>query len=431
LIPTLMIVEPAAADRGRKTSGQFSHQEPGEDGEALRTHLKEIRRRIRDNHLPLRNQFTAALQKFSGVRVSFAQSARAAAEQIRALTGDTNLVSINKSNVIINELRPELHALGLQTRQRYFQEFAHIESAGFENIFTDYWSTPNLRDKRLMPSFAVQEEIHALPVKSIRNYTAVLGVNAVSAEDGTIYFLQHMSNITKDMEQAGRVVLVVTVEKILPDRDAAFLHTRAMGVFGMESVLLGLAQNPLEAFDPEILSLLPEEKEREIHLLILDNGRTELLSGEYADLFSCVDCRACARQCPIGKHVAMESESIYSPKNSVLSYLQNTAPPLYACLHCGRCGAECPVDIDLPTLIWKTQITERAEKGASLAKRLLDNPEWLMKIGSGTAPFSNWVGQLKPLRRLMEHIAGVHRDAHLPSFQRENFENWYKHHGRT
>ena len=431
MTPTLTIVEPSAADRRRKTSEPFIHQEPGENVEALRTHLKEIRQQIRDNHLPLRNQFTAALQNFAGVSVSFAQSAREAAAQIRSLTGDTNLVSVNKSTVIINELRPELQALGLQIRQRYFQEFAHIEPAAFENIFTDYWSAPNLCGKGLLPSFAVQQEIHHLPLSSLRDYTAVLGVNAVSAMDGTIYFLQHMTNIARDLEQARRIVLVVTVEKILPDRDAAFLHTRAMGVFGMESVLLSLAQNPLETFDPSILPVLPESKEREIHVLILDNGRTELLNGDYADLFSCIDCRACARQCPIGKHVARESERIYSPKNSVLAYLQKKEAPLNACLHCGRCEVECPVDIDLPTLIWKTQIRERAGKGASLGKLLLDNPELLLKIGSETVPISNWAGQLGPLRWLLEQIAGVHRNAQLPSFQRESFEDWYQRHGHT
>ena len=71
------------------------------------------------------------------------------------------------------------------------------------------------------------------------------------------------------------------------------------------------------------------------------------------------------------------------------------------------------------------------ESGAGLAKRLLDNPEWLMKIGSETAPFSNWAGQLGPLRWLMERIAEVHHDALLPSFHHKTFKDWYRRHGRT
>ena len=38
------------------------------------------------------------------------------------------------------------------------------------------------------------------------------------------------------------------------------------------------------------------------------------------------------------------------------AFLQGKVPPLDECLHCGRCEVECPVGIDVPTLVWKTQI---------------------------------------------------------------------------
>jgi ferredoxin len=426
-----MIMEPSAEDRRRRVSAPLVHGSAGLDSVQIRPRLRDLRLRVRHHHRLLQHQFEESLRSFPGIGVTVADTARTAAERIRTLAGNTDWVSINRSNVILNEIRPELHSLGLKTRERYFREFGNFDPATFVKRFVDYWSAPDLENRGLAESFAVQREYGGLPVGSVRDYTAVLGVNSVSAADGTVLFLQHASNIAKDLEEAGRIILVVTKEKIVPDLQAALFHTMAMGVFGMESLLLGLTPNPLETFDPESLPVLREPVEREIHLIILDNGRTALLDGDYGELFLCIDCRACARQCPIGSTVAEESDRLYSPKNYVLAYLQGSEVPLNACLHCGRCKVECPVDIDLPSLIWRTQIDDRARKGASLAKHLLDNPEWLMMAGGAIAPLSNWAVRLPPVRWLMEHLAGVHRKARMPVFQRTTFQNWYRHHGRA
>jgi len=429
-IPAVMIMEPSAEDRRRRASAPLVQNASGLDSEQIRSRLGDLRRSVRHHHRALRYQFEETLRTFPGIGVTFANTAHEAAQQIHSVAGGADWVSVNRSNVILNEIRPELHALGLKTRERYFREFGNFDPATFVKRFVDYWSAPNLGDRGLAESFAVQREYHDLPTRSVRNYAAVLGVNAVSAIDGSILFLQHASNIAKDLEEAQRIVLVVTTEKIVPDLQSGILHTMAMGVFGMESILLGLAPKPLETFDPESLPILREPAAREIHLVILDNGRTGLLDGDYEELFLCIDCRACARQCPIGSTVAQESDRLYSPKNYVLAYLQGTEEPLNACLHCGRCEVECPVEIDLPSFIWKTQIHERAQEGSGFTKRLLDNPELLMMAGAATAPLSNWAVRLPPVRWLMERLVGIHRNARIPAFHRTTFQNWYRHHGR-
>ncbi|NQT38366.1 MAG: hypothetical protein HQ581_12795, partial [Planctomycetes bacterium] len=275
------------------------------DLESIKTQLGEIRRHCRDNQTSLMAEYQKNVARFAGVKWTVAADAAQAAAYVKQLAGSTNLVSINKSNVVVNELRPQLQAAGLRTYVRYFKEFD-----SFERKAEDYWGLSGFHEKGMVESFDVARTFVDLKSEQVRDYIAVVGVNAVSAGDGSAFFLQHMSNISKDLQQAKKIVMVVCPEKIVKDREAALLQTRSMGVFGLESILLDLGPKEVENYDFEALPTIATDRDtadrdtadRELHVLILDNGRTEIFAEEYRDLFLCMDCRACTRQCPIGQH---------------------------------------------------------------------------------------------------------------------------------
>ena len=413
-IPPLLIVEPAAAKR--RAAGIAARKGSRLDLESIKGQLVEVRRHCRDNQASLMEEYERNLAQFAGAGRTVAPDAAQAASYVKQLAGHTELVSINNSSVVVNELRPQLEAAGLKTHVRYFKEFDR-----FERRIEDYWDLPGLHEKGLVESFDVARRIENLGSDEVRDYLAVVGVNAVCAADGSVFFLQHMANIWKDLRQAKKIVLVVTPEKVVPDRAAALLQTRAMGVFGLESVLLDLGPKEVERYDFERLPTIPAD--REVHVLILDNGRAELFADRHRDLFLCMDCRACARQCPIGQHVDAGG-MIWSPKNYLMGFLQGLVHSTEDCLHCGRCEVECPVDIDIPGLIWRARLDHYAKHPRSWKKRILDQPERLAKMGSMTAPVSNWAGRLSVFRRILQAVAGVHRKARLPEFHRRTFMKW-------
>jgi L-lactate utilization protein LutB len=425
-IPGIVVVEPSGLGSKWRTGSVFLRKGSPPRLDSIKAHLKELRESTRSNHSTLLEQLKRTLEQYSNFNLLYAENAKKAASQIMRIAGNTNIASINKSSVVVNELRPELKPLGLKTNLRYFTEFNNFDVESFKRRVEDYWSVPDIHSKGLVESFEVQKQYRRLNMAGLRDYIAILGVNAISAEDGTVFFLQHMSNISKDIDQSKKLILVVSVEKILKDREAALFHTRAMGIFGLESILLSLAPNLSEIYDFEQLPVLSAPEGREIHLIILDNGRTQLLNEGYSDLFLCIDCRACTRQCPIGERLLVDRGMIYSPKNYVLAFLQGAVPPLDECLHCDRCEVECPISIDIPTFIWKTQIEYNKKFGRSLKKRVLDNPELMAKMGKWTAPVSNWVKNLSIARWIMESFADIHRDAKLPTFHRRTFREWFK-----
>jgi L-lactate utilization protein LutB len=420
-IPYIQVLEPAAVQRQRQAAGIVVGKETQLDLESIKAHLKEIRQDARERHAPLFKDLKKILDRYPEVKVCVAADAKEAASYIRHIAGKDGIASINKSSVVVNELRPELNAAGLKTYIRYFSEFKNLEK--FEKKIDDYWDLPGLHERGLLEWFGITHIVHQLNSSQTRDYVALLGVNAISAEDGSVFFLQHMSNIYHDIEQAEKVVLVVSLDKILPNKEAAFFHTKAMGIFGLESVLLDLAPHHNEEYNFDNLPLAGDHT-RELHLLILDNGRSELLNNGYEDLFLCIDCRACARQCPIGKHLLVSRGMSYSPKNYLLGFLQGWLPSIEACLHCGRCEVECPVDIDIPALLWQSQIDYYARRGRSWKKKMLDDPEFLAKIGSWTAPLANWAKNRSIVKLIMQSVAGIHRKAHLPTFHRQTLQKW-------
>lgn len=425
-IPRINVVEPSAEQSKHRAASIFARKEHQLNIDEVREHLKEIRRYTRDNYPLLLDELDKTLSQYSAIKTTKAKDAKEAAQYIRKVAGETTLVSINKSNVVVNELREELHASGLKTYLRYFTEFKNFEEGKFQKKVEDYWSLPGMHGRNLVESFDSRKEISSLSSSETRDYIAILGVNAISAEDGSVFFLQHMSNISKDLSQAKKIVFIVSLEKVVKTRQDALFHTRSMGIFGLESVLLDLMPKDIEKFDFDALPLLTGNEEREVHVVILDNGRSKLLRNGYKDLFLCIDCRACARQCPVGQHAIHERGMVYSPKNYLLGYLQGWLPSVEVCLHCGRCEVECPVDIEIPTLLWKSQVEHYAHHKRSWKKRMLDDPELLAKMGTLFAPLSTWMTSLKPVKQLMQIFTGVHRDSHLPSFHRKTFRHWLK-----
>ncbi len=421
--PTIVVLEPANKQRQRQAAGILVRKEPQFDLESLKIQLKAIRQHAQDNHLSLLEQLKGSLSRYPEVKLVSCADAKQAVAYIKQIAGGIDLLSVNKSSVVINELRPELQASGFKTYVRYFKEFEH-----FEKKIVDYWALPGLHRKGLVESFDTSKLITGLSSSEVRDYLAILGVNAISAEDGSVFFLQHFSNISKDLEQAKKVILVVSLEKIVPDREAALFQTRCMGIFGLESMLLDLGPREVEQYDFDGLPIVSGD--RELHVLILDNGRSTLFRNGYGQLFLCLDCRACAQQCPIGLQVGQE-RWIWSPKNYLLGFLQGWIPSTEACLHCTRCKEECPLEIDIPGLIWKSQFEYYAQRGRSWKKKLLDNPELLAKIGSWTAPLSNWAKDNHIFKLVMEAVAGLHHGARLPAFHRQTLKEWIRKSGRS
>jgi len=119
-----------------------------------------------------------------------------------------------------------------------------------------------------------------------------------------------------------------------------------------------------------------EDGPEELHVVILDNGRTNLLRGRYREMLACIRCGACLNVCPVYRRSGGGAYGpVYSgPMGAVLVPLLvglDRAPSLpHASSLCGACTDACPVKIPLHELLLDLRRDLVEERVASRFERL-------------------------------------------------------------
>ena len=107
---------------------------------------------------------------------------------------------------------------------------------------------------------------------------------------------------------------------------------------------------------------------KELHIVLVDNGRSRIVRGEYREMLKCIRCGACLNACPVYRMVGGHAyDSTYpGPMGIVLTTLldgmEHAHPLLDATTLCGACGDVCPVKVPLPALLRRLR-EERVERG--------------------------------------------------------------------
>jgi L-lactate dehydrogenase complex protein LldF len=114
----------------------------------------------------------------------------------------------------------------------------------------------------------------------------------------------------------------------------------------------------------------------DLHVVIVDNGRSNLLGTHYREMLACIRCGACLNVCPVYRKTGGAAYGpVYSgPMGAVLLPLLvglDEAPSLpHASSLCGACTDACPVKIPLHELLLDLRKDLVDRKDAPLRERL-------------------------------------------------------------
>lgn len=180
----------------------------------------------------------------------------------------------------------------------------------------------------------------------------ITGANFLVADSGSVVVVTNEGNgdLTASLPKVH--IVIASIEKVIPDLVSlgGFLRLLGRSATGqMMSVYTTLFNGPRRKDDLDG----PEQ----FHVVLLDNGRTEILNGKYRDILSCIRCGACLNHCPVYTNIGGHAYGwVYpGPVGSVLTPLlvgQTKAMHLpNACTLNGRCETVCPVKIPLPSLL--------------------------------------------------------------------------------
>ncbi len=180
----------------------------------------------------------------------------------------------------------------------------------------------------------------------------ITGANFLVAETGSSIIVTNEGNGDLTQSLARVHIVVASLEKVVPTLEDAstILRLLARSSTGQEfSVYTTLSTGPRREGDAHG----PEE----YHVILLDNGRSEMLGGEFQDMLRCIRCAACMNHCPVYGAVGGHAYGwVYpGPMGAVLTptligvheagHLPN------ASTFCGRCEAVCPMRIPLPRMM--------------------------------------------------------------------------------
>ena len=413
----LWLLQPDSGVKQRRVAQQLvDKQPPGSppDDAAIKSQLREARQDAAQHLDELRTRLVQVLSA-AGISVCQARSSAEAAAWLVPFVGrDARLVANRSASVA--EIRPDLEALGLNLTEAYDGQYAH-PAEGVRH----YWEITSPTGEAIWEAFASPRPVRAGALDG--GMVGLLGVNAMAAEDGSGFFVQHLHNISETLSRAGTVVLLVPLDKIVRDRAAAELVARAMARFGVDSVALGVPERgATEGGDPA--TGLPPARpaaEQAIYVILLDNGRSALLTDErYHDLFLCIGCRACQRECPTFPYFSRGTG--WKPRDYLFAFLRGANRSLADCTQCGRCQKHCPLDIPIPHMVARC----REEKEYPARDRFYSHIHTLFLLSSRVAPLANRLFRLAPARLPVEWVAGLDRRRSLPHFYARDFEQQFR-----
>lgn len=217
----------------------------------------------------------------------------------------------------------------------------------------------------------------------------ISGGNIAVAETGSIVLVTNEGNGRMVTSLPPVHIALIGIEKIAPTWQdaAAWIALLARSATGQPlSVYTNIVTGPKKPGDLDG----PDE----VHIVLLDNGRSQLLGTEFQEVLECIRCGACLNVCPVYRKSGGHAYgSPYSgPIGAVISPLlfgleQFSGTPQASSL-CGACLDVCPVRIDLPRMLIelrKKTVEENIlppwerwlERGAA---RVMSDPRWLQGV---------------------------------------------------
>ncbi len=336
--------------------------------EEVRTHAAKVRDRALANLDAYLLEFEAHATR-RGAVVHWAQTAEEACAIIVGIARDNGVRKATKSKSMVSEevgLNEALEAAGVQVVETDLGEYilqlaheppshivapaVHKSKEQVADLFVAAHGKPRLTE---IPAMA-REAREALRGHFLTADMGISGSNFLVAETGTTLTVTNEGNADM-VTTIPRIHVVITgIEKVIGTMEdfATLIRLLPRSAVGQSIAnYLTLTTGPKMPGDADG----PEQ----MHIVLVDAGRTKLLGGPMQEMLRCIRCGACMNHCPVYQNVGGHAYGwVYpGPMGSILTPvyvgLENAGDLPNAATFCGECAVACPVKIPLPDLMRK------------------------------------------------------------------------------
>ncbi len=399
--------------------------------EEWREQASEIRLKVLDNLFHYVEVFAHSAEK-AGAVVHRAEDAGAARETVASILEAHKATKIAKSKSMVTEeihLNAHLEARGMEVVETDLGEYivqiagetpSHILAPAIhrnrreigrlfaEKLGVDYSEDPEVLTK-------IAREI--LREIFIAAEAGITGANFAIADTGSLAIFTNEGNGRMVTTLPPLHIAVLTVEKIIPRLQdlPVFIRLLPRSATGQLlssylSIVTG-TRKPGEATGAQ-----------ELHIVIVDNGRTEILKDDCREILKCIRCSACMNVCPVYRAVGGHAYGSTYPGpmgiilTTMLEGIERSHPLLDATTLCGACTEVCPVKVPLTSLLRRLRerkvernLTPISEKGAMAAFGVAAQSPSLFAAGQRMSrllwPLLRGSDPLAPANRLPQPVA--------------------------
>ena len=355
------------------------------DLEALRDKASEIRMQVLDNLPALLEEFSANATR-AGATVHRPVDAASARETILALLKERGVRMAAKGKSMVSEeigLNAHLEAAGIEVVETDLGEYIiqlegetpshiivpaiHKNRQQVGKLFAERLGVPYSDDPQVLTKIARK----VMREKFLAADAGISGANFAIAESGSLVLFTNEGNGRMVTSVPPLHIAILSLEKILPK------------LADLPTFIRLLPRSATGQAITRYLSLITGTRKegeatgaRELHIVILDNGRSEILAGECREMLKCIRCGACMNVCPVYRTVGGHAYGWTYPGpmgmvlTTLLTGMDKSYPLVDASTLCGACVEVCPVRIPLVPLILKLR-ERKVNLGFSDAKERL------------------------------------------------------------
>lgn len=337
------------------------------DFEAARTRAAAIKDHVIAHLGPYLEQFEASAIA-SGAQVHWAQTADEACRIVIAICKAAGAKSVARSKSMLGEEIGLPHALEEAGIGRVETDLAeHIIQLADERPSHIIWPAMHKTSEQVSALFKAkhrtphQEETIAAMAQSARRElrgpmlgadVGISGANFLIADTGAVCTVTNEGNAELSLVPPRVHIVTAGIEKIVPSMSHAIPMLRMLARSATGAALTQYTTfytGPKRAHDHDG----PEE----MHIVLVDNGRTKMREEGLAEMLRCIRCGACMNHCVVFRQIGGHAYggTYPGPMGAVLTPaldgLAATRDLAHACTLNGMCQQVCPVKIPLPTLL--------------------------------------------------------------------------------
>lgn len=321
-----------------------------------------------------------------GGKVIWAETVEEAQQAILNICEEKNCKSVVKSKSMVTEeihLNDFLQQAGIESVEtdlgEYIQQLdgeapyhivtpaMHKSKEDVARLFAEKLGTKT----DLTPEQLTLVARDKLRKKYVQAEIGVTGANFLIADTGSIAVTENEGNARLSAAWPKTHIAIVGIEKMIPTLNDLHVFWPLLATFGTgqkitsyNSIISG-PRRENETDGPE-----------EMYVILLDNGRTNLLKDKTRESLYCIRCGACLNACPVYKNIGGHAYgTTYSgPIGSVitpqLKEMGDYKHLSFASSLCGNCTAVCAVKINLHELLLHNRYESVAFGHSSLTERI-------------------------------------------------------------